>query len=251
MVERYVRDVEAAGSNPVTPIFEKDTSKLYVYWLWGVFIFLKHIRKLFKIFYILPSTKNVIKNRLAGNQVLLNSTQLISFLKNAETMKGTDEYNDIEVFLHYEPDKGHNGLNLEDAISFLYQISEKNKQGDIFMENFFEPETECKTEQVGCPTMGYQDVNVCVPVTIKAFGEVGNATTKCLGNALITSGCNPCVSGPGNICKFTVSQKLRIEVPIIFGARAEADEAIIDCDCDCDCDSDCDDRTDERKLYDN
>ena len=55
------------------------------------------------------------------------------------------------------------------------------------MENFFEPETECKTEQVGCPTMGYQDVNVCVPVTIKAFGEVGNATTKCLGNALITS----------------------------------------------------------------
>ena len=166
-------------------------------------------------------------------------------------MKGIDEYNNIEVFLHYEPDKGHNGLNLEDAISFLYQISEKNKQGDIFMENFFEPETECKTEQVGCPTMGYQDVNVCVPVTIKAFGEVGNATTKCLGNALITSGCNPCVSGPGNICKFTVSQKLRIEVPIIFGARAEADEAIIDCDCDCDCDSDCDDRTDERKLYDN
>ena len=137
-------------------------------------------------------------------------------------MKGTDEYNDIE-----------------------------DKQGDIFMENFFEPETECKTEQVGCPTMGYQDVNVCVPVTIKAFGEVGNATTKCLGNALITSGCNPCVSGSGNICKFTVSQKLRIEVPIIFGARAEADEAIIDCDCDCDCDSDCDDRTDERKLYDN
>ncbi len=188
----------------------------------GFFIFLKHIRKLFKIFYILPGTKNVTKNRLAGNQVLLNSTQLISFLKNAETMKGTDEYNDIE-----------------------------DKQGDIFMENFFEPETECKTEQVGCPTMGYQDVNVCVPVTIKAFGEVGNATTKCLGNALITSGCNPCVSGSGNICKFTVSQKLRIEVPIIFGARAEADEAIIDCDCDCDCDSDCDDRTDERKLYDN
>ena len=111
----------------------------------GFFIFLKHIRKLFKIFYILPGTKNVTKNRPAGNQVLLNSTQLISFLKNAETMKGTDEYNDIE-----------------------------DKQGDIFMENFFEPETECKTEQVGCPTMGYQDVNVCVPVTIKAF-EIGRA----------------------------------------------------------------------------
>lgn len=53
-----------------------------------------------------------------------NSTQLVPFLKNAETMKGIDEYNDMEVFLHFEPDKGHNGLNTEDAISFLYQILE-------------------------------------------------------------------------------------------------------------------------------
>lgn len=55
-----------------------------------------------------------------------NSTQLIPFLKNAETMKGIDEYNDIEMFLHFEPDKGHNGLNMEDAISFLYRILEQN-----------------------------------------------------------------------------------------------------------------------------
>lgn len=115
------------------------------------------------------------------------------------------------------------------------------------MDNYFEPATECKTEQVGCPTMGYQDVNVCVPVTIKAFGEVGNATTKCLGKACIISGCDPCISGSGDICKFSVSQKLRIEVPIIFGARAEAGEAIIDCDCDCNCD--CDGRADDCKLY--
>ena len=33
LVERYVRDVEAAGSNPVTPILGLDTSKSYVYWL--------------------------------------------------------------------------------------------------------------------------------------------------------------------------------------------------------------------------
>lgn len=40
-----------------------------------------------------------------------NSTQLIPFLKNAETMKYNGEYNDIEVFLHFEPDKGHNGID--------------------------------------------------------------------------------------------------------------------------------------------
>lgn len=55
-----------------------------------------------------------------------NSTQLIPFLKNAETMKYNGEYNDIEVFLHFEPDKGHNGISMDDAISFLYRILNQN-----------------------------------------------------------------------------------------------------------------------------
>lgn len=55
-----------------------------------------------------------------------NSTQLIPFLKNAETMKYNGEYNDIEVFLHFEPDKGHNGISMDDAISFLYRVLNQN-----------------------------------------------------------------------------------------------------------------------------
>lgn len=51
-----------------------------------------------------------------------NSTQLIPFLKNAETMRSIKEYNDIEVILHFEPDKGHNGISMDDAIHFLYRI---------------------------------------------------------------------------------------------------------------------------------
>lgn len=51
-----------------------------------------------------------------------NSTQLIPFLKNAETMRSIKEYNDIEVILHFEPDKGHNGIGMDDAIHFLYRI---------------------------------------------------------------------------------------------------------------------------------
>ena len=53
-----------------------------------------------------------------------NSTQLVPFLKNAEAMKRIGEYNDIEVFLHFEPDKGHNGISMDDAINFLYHILE-------------------------------------------------------------------------------------------------------------------------------
>lgn len=55
-----------------------------------------------------------------------NSTQLVPFLKNAETMKCNGEYNDIEVFLHFEPDKGHNGISMDDAISFLYRVLNQN-----------------------------------------------------------------------------------------------------------------------------
>lgn len=53
-----------------------------------------------------------------------NSTQLVPFLKSAEAMKHVREYNDIEVFLHFEPDKGHNGISMDDAINFLYRILE-------------------------------------------------------------------------------------------------------------------------------
>lgn len=83
----------------------------------------------------------------------------------------------------------------------------------------------------GCSAVGYQDVNVCIPVTIKPFGEVGNAKTKCLGKAVVMSGCDICPGKSGDVCKFTISQKLRVEVPVIFGARAEVGEASVDCEC--------------------
>lgn len=86
-------------------------------------------------------------------------------------------------------------------------------------------------DRVGCSTVGYQDVTVSVPVTIKPFGEAGNAKTQCLGKAVISSGSHKFSGKPGEECKFTISQKLRVEVPVIFGARAEVGEATVDCGC--------------------
>jgi hypothetical protein len=103
------------------------------------------------------------------------------------------------------------------------------------MEYEMKPETDKK----GCSAVGYQDVNVCIPVTIKPFGEVGNAKTQCMGEAVVSVGCDKCKGKPGAVCKFTISQKLRVEVPVIFGARAEIGEAAVDCGCgveeECDC----------------
>lgn len=86
-------------------------------------------------------------------------------------------------------------------------------------------------EKAGCSVTGYQDVNVCIPVTIKPFGEVGNAKTKCLGNAIVSADCDKCPDKHSDICKFTISQMLRVEVPVIFGARAEVGDAAVSCGC--------------------
>jgi hypothetical protein len=40
-----------------------------------------------------------------------------------------------------------------------------------------------------------------------------------------------CHGKNNDLCKFTISQKLRVEVPVIFGARAEVGEALVDCGC--------------------
>ena len=55
-----------------------------------------------------------------------NSTQLVPFLKNAETMTSIKEYNNIEVILHFEPEKGHNGIDMVEAINFLYDVLDES-----------------------------------------------------------------------------------------------------------------------------
>ncbi|MDP4133170.1 MAG: hypothetical protein Q8882_04070 [Bacillota bacterium] len=87
-------------------------------------------------------------------------------------------------------------------------------------------------EKIGfCPAMVFQEVDVCVPVEIKAFGEAGNAETECIGKPYIDCRCDECHEKHDKECKFTVTQKLKVKVPLIFGARAEVGKAAVDCDC--------------------
>lgn len=54
-----------------------------------------------------------------------NSMQIVPFLEELEETKDIKGYNNIEIIVHYEAEKGHDGLNKGDAISFLYNILEK------------------------------------------------------------------------------------------------------------------------------
>ena len=51
-----------------------------------------------------------------------NKMQLVPFLQKLENLKNIDKYNDIEVFLHYEPLKGHDGLSQDEALNFIYSL---------------------------------------------------------------------------------------------------------------------------------
>lgn len=93
----------------------------------------------------------------------------------------------------------------------------------------YENRTEKYADPVGCPVVGYQDVDVSVPVTVKPFGEVGNAKTQCIGKPIVCTDHKDCCDKGCEVCRFTISQRLRVEVPVIFGARAEIGEATVDC----------------------
>lgn len=80
-----------------------------------------------------------------------------------------------------------------------------------------------------CSAIGYQTVDVCIPVTVRPFGSTGNIKTWCEGKPVLTQGCSHCHGTPGGVCQFTISQRLHVEVPVIFGARAEVGDASVDC----------------------
>ncbi len=90
-------------------------------------------------------------------------------------------------------------------------------------------EKPCKSENEVCPALGFQDVKVGVPVEIRPFAKVGRVKTDCIGKPVIERDGKPCEGRPKEVCKFTISQKIRVEVPVIFGAKTEVGEAVIDC----------------------
>ena len=100
-------------------------------------------------------------------------------------------------------------------------------KGDICMNN----ELEQKYDNKDCSAVVYQDVNVCVPVTIKAFAEAGDVEIECLGGPVINSKYNKCPDKSNSTCKFVISQNSRVAVPVIFDAKAETGEASVECEC--------------------
>lgn len=94
-----------------------------------------------------------------------------------------------------------------------------NQNNDIFEPNF----------NNACPVLSQQDVSVCLPVEIKPFADVSKIKTECIGKPMIKS-CDHCKGKEKESCNFTITQKIRVEVPVVFGAETKVGKAHIDCE---------------------
>ncbi len=93
------------------------------------------------------------------------------------------------------------------------------------LDNTIIPETEDQT----CPAVGYQNVSVCVPVTVTPFAQTGKTSTKCCGTATVTPGQNTCQGTRNGACVFTISQNLCVAIPVKFGATAQVGDTFVNC----------------------
>ena len=83
-----------------------------------------------------------------------------------------------------------------------------------------------------CDTKAQQSATVCVPVTITPFAKVGTICTECCGRPTISTKHEHCKGIENGSCKFTISQKIKVEIPVEFGANTTVGGTFVECDCD-------------------
>lgn len=82
-------------------------------------------------------------------------------------------------------------------------------------------------DNITCTKTAFQKANVSVPVVIKPYSYAGPTTTLCCNNPTIKN--IRCTGTTEQVCYFTITQEICIEVPIYFGAEAFMGMPLIDC----------------------
>ena len=84
----------------------------------------------------------------------------------------------------------------------------------------------------GCPTVAAEDVRVTVPVLVRACANIGDVELRCMGGAIITRNSHCMPGRPHAISRFTVCQKMHVDIPIEFLAECDIGEEYVDYDFD-------------------
>ena len=81
-----------------------------------------------------------------------------------------------------------------------------------------------------CPTVGVKEIEISVPVAIKGYAEIGEIQTKCCGPAEIVPNSSFCPGRNDAVARYVIREKIRVEVPITFGAKTKVGEYRVDYD---------------------
>ena len=100
-------------------------------------------------------------------------------------------------------------------------------------------DNNCTEEK--CDTKAHQTATICVPVTVTPFAKIGTICTECCGRPMISDKHGYCKGIENGSCKFTISQKIKVEIPVEFGANTTVGGTFVECD-----KMECDEHRDEN-----
>lgn len=111
-------------------------------------------------------------------------------------------------------------------------------------------------EEDSCNVNAFQEIDVCVPITIEPYVDLGEAVVECIDEPCISLSHSSGACNKSGACKFTIEQKLCVMVPIEFKATAKSGPTSVICgdasDEDCqsnNCDENFEYNTDLKKPY--
>jgi hypothetical protein len=97
---------------------------------------------------------------------------------------------------------------------------------DKHCNNIEELEGFCNGD--GCDVTVYQDVDLCVPITVEPYVNLHNAEVECIDEPYIVTNPN-WAKGRNGTCRFNLAQKLCIMIPIEFKAKATSGPTSVIC----------------------
>lgn len=78
-----------------------------------------------------------------------------------------------------------------------------------------------------CPVNAIHETTACVPISISPFAETEQISIENVGTPVINCGGEPCCGIVNGRFDFTISQTMKINIPIVFGADIVVGEAHI------------------------
>ncbi|MBP3702247.1 MAG: hypothetical protein J6I65_00530 [Lachnospiraceae bacterium] len=85
---------------------------------------------------------------------------------------------------------------------------------------------DCQSSK-GCMKTGYQYADINIPIDLKPNTTIGEIESECCGEPAVHCKENTI----GNTCEITITQKVRIKIPVTFNVIACVGDEQINCFC--------------------